>query len=69
MRDIVCPAIGREEEGGNAGVAGVVGGCYIVFEEVEEGEGGEEEWDTPKGRFKEAEDNGEGDGEAEGRAN
>ena len=37
VRDVVCAAVLAEEEGGDGGVAGVVGGCGPVFEEVEEG--------------------------------
>lgn len=64
--EVVGPAVGGEEEGGDRGVAGVVGCCDVVFEEVEEAERGEEEGDAPEGRGGgEAEREGERGGEAE----
>lgn len=69
VRSVVGPAVGREQECGHRCVAGVVRRCYVVLEEVEDAQRGEEERDAPEGcGGEEDEDQGEGDGEAEGCA-
>ena len=67
--DIVCGAIGGEEKGRNGGVARVVMGCRPVLEEVEEGEGGEEEGGAPEwGVIREAEKDRQEESHAKGVA-
>lgn len=53
--DGVGGPVGREEEGGDGGLGGVSRGRGPVLEEVEEGEGGDEEGDAPEGRAGEEE--------------
>lgn len=49
MGYVVGASVLGEEEGGDGGGEGVVEGCGLVFEVVEEGEGGEEEGEAPEG--------------------
>ncbi len=66
MREVVGPAVGGEEESRNICAAGIVGGSYVVFEEVEEAEREDEEGEPPEvvGACLD-EEQGDGDGEAE----
>ena len=66
---VIRAPILRQEESGNGGGEGVVQRCDLVFEVVEEGEGGEEEGEAPEGGGDgEGEVDGEKDGGAEGEA-
>lgn len=48
MRDVVRGTVLREQKGGHGRGRGVVSCRGVVFEEVEEGEGGEEEGGAPE---------------------
>ena len=45
---VVSVTILGEEEGRDVGSCGVVAGCGVILEEVEDREGHEEEWGAPK---------------------
>lgn len=49
MRDVIGPAIGREEESRNGRGAGIVASRHVEFEKVEETQGGNEKGDAPEG--------------------
>lgn len=51
MRDVVCGTVAAEEEGGYRGFGGIVSRCGPKLEEVEDGEGGDKEWDAPENRI------------------
>lgn len=70
MRDVICFPILGKEESANACSGGVVACGGVVFEEVEEGEGGEEVGEAPVvgvggGGEVEGEEEGGAEGEAE----
>ena len=69
MRDVIGFPILGEEESVHACRCRVVARGGVVFEEVEEGEGGEEVWEAPVGGVGSGgEVEGEQDGGAEGEA-
>lgn len=48
VRDVVCPPVLAQQEGGDGGVPRVVGCCRPVLEEVEQRERAEEEGEAPE---------------------
>lgn len=69
VRDVIGLPVLGEEESVYACSGGVVARCGVVFEEVEEGEGGEEVGEAPVGGLScGGEVEGEQDGGAEGEA-
>ena len=69
MCGIVGRTILRQEEGSDSGAGGVRDSRDVVFEEVEEGERGEEEGGAPERVLEdEKEEDSEAEGEAEGSA-
>ena len=67
VRDVVRAPI-VQEESGCAGSLRVVECCGVVFQDVKDGEHGEEEGEPPEGGGELCEIERGGDGEAEGQA-
>ena len=68
VSDVVRAPVLGQEEGGNGGSRGIVGGRGVVFQEVEEGEREHKKWRAPEGGLYQKSEDGTGKGNAEGDA-